>query len=119
MKMKHSDNSGEILFSCDVVPDVESYIAILSTDAATLDMSTNGTQLMIELPAPNGEPVILAPPPPAPTPVSNILLVIDVSSQRKKIIRGLESGKRIYGKIYCTNSAGRGPDSDVISIMVG
>jgi len=111
IKLKHSDNSGEILFSCDAVPNAESYVAILSTDSAALTIATAGTQLMIEL---NGAPALLA----APPPVSGMLLIIDVSSQRKKVITGLTSGTRIYGKIYCTNTAGRGPDSDAISIMV-
>ena len=110
--MKHSDNGGEIFFSCDPVPDAESYVALLSTDITALDISTAGTQLMIQL----------NPASPAPVPPSerrNTLLIIDMSSQRKKIITGLTSGTRIHGKIYCTNSAGRGPDSDSISIMVG
>lgn len=119
LKMKHSDNSGEILFNCDPVPNAESYIAVLSTDAAALDISTEGTQLMIELNPAVPAPAALAPPPPVPLPTAATLLVIDVSSQRKKIITGLTSGTRIHGKIYCTNTAGRGPDSDVISIMVG
>ena len=109
--MKHSDTSGEILFSCDAVPNAETYVAVLSTDVAALDIAVNGTQLMIEL---NGAPVLLA----APPPVSGILLIIDVSSQRKKTIRGLTPTTRVYGKIYCINTAGRGPDSDSNSIMV-
>jgi len=116
--LKHSDNTGEIFFNCDAVPDAESYVAVLSTDAAALNITALGTQLMIELPAPNGAPAPLAAPPPSPAPVSNGLLVIDASKERKKTIRGLTSGKRIHAKMYCFNAAGRGPDSDAISIMV-
>ncbi|MBI4931803.1 MAG: hypothetical protein HY841_13635 [Bacteroidetes bacterium] len=116
--MKHSDNTGEIFFSCDAVPDAETYIALLSTDAAALDIAATKTQLMIELNPQSSTPVPIPMPPPVPVPASSVLLIIDVSSQRKKIITGLASGTRIHGKIYCTNSAGRGPDSDVISIMV-
>ena len=114
-----TQQSGTVIFTCDPVPSSESYVAVLSTDAAALDITVAGTQLMIELPAPNSEPAPLAPPPPVPTPVSNVLLVIDASKERKKTITGLESGKRIHAKMYCFNSAGRGIDSDAISIMVG
>ncbi len=116
--LEHSATSGVVFFSCDPVPDAESYVALLSTDAAALDISTNGTQLMIELPVPNAVPAPLAAPPPVPTPVSNVLLVIDASKERKKTIIKLESGKRIHAKMYCFNAAGRGHDSNVISIMV-
>ena len=111
MKCYNGEETGVIFLSCDVVPDAEGYVAILSTDVASLDIPANGTQLMIEL---NGAPDLLA----APPPVSGILLIIDVCSQRKKTIRGLSPTTRVYGKIYCTNTAGRGPDSDVNSIMV-
>ena len=104
-QMKHRDESGTILFTCNKVPSSETYVAILSTDAAALTIASVKTQLMFRFNNESG--------------TQGVLLVIDVSSQRKKIITGLTPGTRIYGKIYCTNSAGRGPDSDVISIMVG
>ena len=104
LKMKRSDETGVIFFSCNPVPDAKSYIAILSADVAALDISTKGTQLMIKLNA--------------ASPAQPTLLILDISSHRKKVIRGLTPGTRIYGKIYCTNTAGRGPDSDAISIMV-
>ena len=99
-----------VFFSCDPVSDAESYIAILSADAAALDISTLGTQLLIELNA--------AAPPPVPAPVSNVLLIIDASKKREKTISGLTAGTRIHAKMYCFNAAGRGPDSDVTFIMV-
>jgi hypothetical protein len=111
---KRSEETGVVFFSCDVVPDAEGYVAILSADASALDISTSGTQLIIELTAATPAPFAAPPPPPATT----VLLIIDVSSQRKKTIRGLTPATRIHGKMYCINSAGRGPDSDVISIMV-
>ena len=114
-----TQQSGTVIFTCDAVPSSESYVAVLSTDAAALDITVAGTQLMIELPAPNSVPAPLAAPPPVPAPVSNVLLVINASKERKKTITGLESGKRIHAKMYCFNSAGRGLDSDAISIMVG
>jgi len=114
--LKRSEETGAVFFSCDPVPDAESYVAILSTDVTALDIAATGTQLMIELNA--ATPAPFAAPPPVPAPVTNILLIIDVSSQRKKTIRGLTPATRIYGKMYCTNTAGRGPDSDVNSIMV-
>jgi len=105
--LKHNPSkvNGEVFFSCDAVPDAETYVAVLSPDFSALKISHLKTQLMFRFHSAESTP--------------DALLVIDVSSQRKKIIRGLESGKRIYAKMYCTNSAGRGPDSDVISIMVG
>ena len=116
--LKHSPSkvNGEIFFSCDAVPDAESYVAVLSTDAAALGIVTLGTQLMITLNAATPAPLAA---PPAPPASGNVLLVVDASKERRKTIRGLESGKRIYAKMYCFNSTGRGPDSDVVSIMVG
>ncbi|MBI4932049.1 MAG: hypothetical protein HY841_14930 [Bacteroidetes bacterium] len=104
-KFIHTDESGAVIFTCNAVPSSETYVAVLSPDFAALKISTIKTQLMFRFHSAENTP--------------DVLLTIDVSSQRKKIIRGLESGKRIYGKIYCTNSAGRGIDSDVISVMVG
>ena len=116
--LKHSPSkvNGEIFFSCDAVPDAESYVAVLSTDAAALGIVTLGTQLMITLNAATPAPLAA---PPAPPASGNVLLVVDASKERRKTIRGLESGKRIYAKMYCFNATGRGPDSDVVSIMVG
>jgi len=100
-KFIHTDESGAVIFTCDSVTHAEGYVAVLSTDAA-IPATTLGTQLIIGGSAS------------APT-----FIVIDASKERKKTIRGLESGKRIYAKMYCFNSAGRGLDSDVISVMVG
>ena len=115
LKMKRSDETGVIFFSCNPVPDAKSYIAILSADAAALDISTLGTQLMIELNAATPAPLAA---PPAPPSSGNVLLIIDASKKREKTIRGLTAGTRIHAKMYCFNAAGRGPDSDVNSIMV-
>jgi len=111
LTLKHSPVSGAVILNCDVVPDAEGYVAVLSTDVAAIDIAVAGTQLMIRL---NTEPVLLA----APPPVSGTLLVIDSSKERKKTIIGLETGKRIYAKMYCFNAAGRGADSDSNSIIV-
>lgn len=119
LKLKHSEEEGAVLFSCDPVPVAESYVAVLSTDSS-IPVSALGTQLIIEIETPVAAP--FAPPlapPPTPVPSDSNIIVIDASKERKKTIRGLESGKRIYAKMYCFNAAGRGPDSDMISIMVG
>jgi len=111
LKLKHSEVSGAVLFSCDVVPDAESYVAVLSTNP-DIPAASVGTQLMILIDLGAAAALTAAP-------ISPQIIVIDASKERKKTIINLESGKRIYAKMYCFNSAGRGPDSDAISIMVG
>jgi len=112
-KFIHTDESGAVIFTCNAVPDAEGYVAVLSTDAS-MPATSLGTQLIIHI-----EPSAAAPLAAPPAPVTSSIVVIDASKERKKTITGLESGKRIYAKMYCFNSAGRGLDSDVISIMVG
>jgi len=114
-KFIHTDESGAVIFTCNAVPDAEGYVAVLSTDAS-MPATSLGTQLIIRIEP--SAPIPFAAPP-TPTPVTSSIVVIDASKDRKKTIRGLESGKRIYAKMYAFNSAGRGLDSDVIFIMVG
>ncbi|MBI4931086.1 MAG: hypothetical protein HY841_10010 [Bacteroidetes bacterium] len=107
-KFIHTDESGAVIFTCNAVPDAESYVAVLSTDPA-IPVTTVGTQLIIGGSASG----------PGPIPIGSPFIVIDASKDRKKTIRGLPSGNRIYAKMYCFNAAGRGLDSDVIFVMVG
>jgi len=112
-KFISTQQEGAVIFTCNAVTDAEGYVAVLSTDAS-MPATSLGTQLIIHI-----EPSAAAPLAAPPAPVTSSIVVIDASKERKKTIRGLESGKRIYAKMYCFNSAGRGQYSDVISIMVG
>lgn len=114
-KFISTQQEGAVIFTCNAVPDAEGYVAVLSTDAS-MPATSLGTQLIIHIEP--SSPIPFAAPP-APAPVTSSMVVIDASKERKKTIRGLTSGKRIYAKMYAFNSAGRGLDSDVISIMVG
>jgi hypothetical protein len=45
-------------------------------------------------------------------------VIIHAGTSRNKTIDGLTSGTRVYVKMYAVNAAGKGADSDVISIIV-
>ena len=109
-----TQEEGAVIFTCDSVPNAEGYVAVLSTNP-DFPVTATGTTLFISTEGATPAPLV-APP---PTPPASALVAIDASKERKKTIRGLTSGKRIYAKMYCFNAAGRGLDSDVISIMVG
>ena len=113
-KFIHTEESGAVIFTCNAVPDAEGYVAVLSSNP-DFPITSTGTTLIIST-AGATPPIFAAPPPP---PSASAMVAIDASKERKKTIRGLTSGTRMYARMYAFNAAGRGVDSDVISIMVG
>lgn len=96
MKLKHGDQPGTILISCDKVEDAKGFVTIITTDqnaviaVAGQDVNVSGL---------------------AGT------LVLNASSSRKTTHGGLVSATRYYVRRYAFNAAGRSPDTDVISIV--
>jgi hypothetical protein len=96
MKLKHGEQEGTIIVTCDKVENAKGFVTIITPDqAATI--------------AAVGEDVH----------VSNIPtgLIVCVSSGRKTTHGSLRSATRYYVRRYAFNAAGRSPDTDVISIV--
>jgi len=115
-KFIHTQESAAVIFTCDAVPNADGYVAVLSSNP-DFPITSTGTTLIIS--TAGATPAPFAAPPPAPTPSASAMVAIDASKDRKKTIRGLISGTRMYARMYAFNAAGRGVDSDVISIIVG
>ncbi|HLG35986.1 MAG TPA: hypothetical protein VI757_13985 [Bacteroidia bacterium] len=95
--LTQTPQSGTIISNCNPVANAKGFVTILSlteNPAITID----GNQIVV---APSAQPVI-----------------IHVGSKRKATHTNLTPATKYYMRKYAFNTAGRAPDSDVISIMV-
>ena len=96
MKLKHGDQPGTIMISCDKVEGAYGFVTIITTDqnaviaVAGQDVNVSGL---------------------------TGTLILNASSSRKTTHGGLVSATRYYVRRYAFNAAGRSPDTDVISIV--
>jgi hypothetical protein len=96
MKLKHGDQPGTIIVTCDTVPNARGLVTIITSDA-TASIVVSGDDVN----------------------VTNITgtLIINTSTSRKTTHGSLVSATRYYVRRYAFNAAGRSPDTDVISIV--
>lgn len=97
LKLKADEQAGTIHKINDKTPNAKMYATVLMTNQ-NMPITVDGNLLVITIGADK--------------------IIIDISTFRKRRYVGLESGKRIYVKTAAINSAGKGPDSDVINIIV-
>lgn len=93
---KHGEQSGVINLDNDTMPKVKGYVTIVSSES-NLHIQVIGDQVIV---SGNTAPVIIL-----------------VTSSRKISVTNLTSGTRYYIIRFAFNAAGRGPDSDKISIV--
>jgi len=96
LKLKHLEQPGSIGTVCDKVENAKAYATVISIAADGM-VSVSGEDVVIR-----GEAV---------------MVIVNVSTNRKTTHSGLTSGTKYYVRKYAINAAGRGPDSDVIPIV--
>ena len=111
LTLKHSDQIGTILTTCDPVENAKGYVTVI-TDMQNAPITEQNESIVFETaaaPAP-----LAAPPSPAP---SAGFVLFNADTFRKTIFKGLKSGTRYYVFKYAFNAQGTGTNSDVISIV--
>lgn len=107
--LTHGQQSGTIFSECEKVPEAEHYVTLI-TDSAEPSLTVRGNDVIIQTdggatPAP-GEPA-----------QRKTFFLVNSSTSRKTLHGGLVSGTRYYVWKFAVNAAGKGPDSDRISIV--
>lgn len=96
LKLKAAEQAGTILKTNDRTPNAKMYATVLMTNQ-NMPITVEGNLLVITIGADK--------------------IIIDISTFRKRKYENLVSGTRIYVKTAAINSAGKGPDSDVVTIL--
>jgi len=95
--LNHGKQPGTVLANCNAQKGVKSWLAIICYNI-NFPVVIDGSQITIQ---------------PGTTDV-----ILHWSSDRKKTFASLNSGQRIYVKMYAVNAGGISPESDMIQIVV-
>lgn len=98
---KHGEQAGTVITNCNVVKNTKGYVTIL-TNSSTLPLVTTpvGVVLQSDAALPAG-----------------VFVLINTSTNRKATFNNLVSGTRYFIRKYAFNAAGKGADSDAVSIV--
>lgn len=98
---KHGEQAGTIHTNCNVAKNTKGYVTII-TNSSTLPLVTTPDGVLLQS---------------AAAIAAGIFLLVNSSTSRKTTFNNLVSGTRYFIRKYAFNAAGKGADSDVVSIV--